>query len=136
MLKPSSIVLVALLLAGCAGMSAAPPGGTAATVTGTAAYRERIAMLPGAVFEATLLDVSRQDAPAVELGSFRVEDPGRIPIAFEIRYDPARIDARHRYVVRARIFNGDRLMFTTDRAYPVLTHGNGHEVDMLLIKVH
>ena len=106
-----------------------------AVVHGTAAYRERIAMLPGAVFEATLLDVSRQDTAAEELGSVRVSDPGQVPIQFEISYDPAKIDDRHSYAVRARIVNGERVMFTTDRVYPVLTQGNGNIVDMLLIKV-
>src|SRR3990172_1248087 len=36
----------------------------ASAVTGTASYRERIALPPDAVFEATLEDVSRADAPA------------------------------------------------------------------------
>jgi len=108
--------------------------GASGVIRGSASYRERIAMLPGAVFEATLLDVSRQDAPAEPLASARVEDPGKLPIRFELPYDPARLDERHSYVVRGRIANGDRLMFTTDTAYPVLTRGNGNEVDMLLVR--
>lgn len=41
------------------------------TVTGAATYRERMALSPGAVFEATLEDVSRADAPAVVVGQTR-----------------------------------------------------------------
>ena len=37
----------------------------AQTIEGTATYRERMALPKGAVFEATLEDVSRADAPAV-----------------------------------------------------------------------
>ena len=37
----------------------------AGTLEGTAAYRERIALPPDAVFEAVLQDISRADAPAV-----------------------------------------------------------------------
>jgi putative lipoprotein len=37
--------------------------------------------------------------------------------------------------VRARIIEGERLLFTTDTAYPVLTSGNGSEVELLLIRV-
>jgi len=103
-------------------------------VRGTASYRERIALLPGAVFEAKLLDVSRQDAPALELASVRVEAPAGPPIRFELSFDPSRIDERHSYVVRASITHGDRLMFTTDTAYPVLTRGHGHEVELLLVR--
>ena len=36
----------------------------AQVIEGTATYRERMALPPGAVFEATLEDVSRADAPA------------------------------------------------------------------------
>jgi putative lipoprotein len=39
-----------------------------AEVSGTATYRERIALPPDAVFIAVLADVSRADAPAVEIG--------------------------------------------------------------------
>jgi len=76
--------------------------------------------------------VSKADAPAVVVGSVRIEKPGRVPIRFEIPYDPARIDQSHSYSVRARIVVGQRLWFTTDRAYPVLTRGHGHAVEMIL----
>lgn len=105
--------LLALLL-----VQAAP--GTA-QVKGTAAYRERIALTPDAVFEAMLKDVSKADAPAVVVGSVRIDKPGQVPIRFEIPYDPARIDQSRSYSVRARILVGQRLLFTTDQAYPVLT---------------
>lgn len=83
-------------------------------VKGTATYRERIALTPNAVFEAALQDVSKADGPAVVLGSVRIDKPGQVPIRFEIPYDPARIDQ------------------SQDQAYPVLTHGNGSEVHLLL----
>jgi hypothetical protein len=49
----------------------------AAQVKGTATYRERIALTPDAVFEAMLEDVSKADAPAVVVGSVRIDKPGR-----------------------------------------------------------
>jgi copper homeostasis protein (lipoprotein) len=104
----------------------------AAQVKGSAAYRERIALTPDAVFEATLEDGSKADAPAVVIGSVRIEKPGQVPIGFEIAYDPARIDPSHSYSVRARILAGQRLLFTTAQAYPVLTRGHGDEVEMIL----
>jgi len=69
---------------------------TAQSIQGTATYRERIA-LPAA---------------------------GNPPIWFDIAVDPARIFPDRRYVVRARILIGGRLMFTTDSSYPVLTEGH------------
>jgi copper homeostasis protein (lipoprotein) len=104
----------------------------AAQVKGTAAYRERIALTPDAVFEAMLDDVSKADAPALVVGSVRIDKPGQVPIRFEIPYDPARIDQSRSYSVRARILVGQRLLFTTDQAYPVLTRGHTNEVQLLL----
>ena len=52
------------------GCSSASAGGT---VSGTATYRERMALPPDAVLEVKLQDVSLADAPAVELGSARID---------------------------------------------------------------
>jgi copper homeostasis protein (lipoprotein) len=104
----------------------------ATQVKGTATYRERIALTPDAVFEATLQDVSKADAPAVAVGSVRIEKPGQVPIRFEIPYDPAHVDQSHSHAVRSRILVGQRLLFTTDQVYPVLTRDNGNDVQITL----
>jgi putative lipoprotein len=104
----------------------------AQTITGTATYLARIAMPQDAVFEATLLDVSRTDVPADEIASTRIESPGNPPIKFAIKYDPARIIDGHTYSVRATIRVRGELMFTTDQAYPVLSRGVGSTVAMTL----
>ena len=72
----------------------------AQTITGTATYRERMALPPGAVLEATLEDVSKADAPADTIARQRITSPGNPPIAFTIAYDPARIVENRTYVVR------------------------------------
>jgi copper homeostasis protein (lipoprotein) len=113
----------------------AQPIPVAAQLKGTAAYRERIALTPDPVFEAMLEDVSKADAPAVVIGSVRIDKPSQVPIRFEIPYDPARIDQSHSYSVRARILVGHQLLFTTDQAYPVLTRGHGNDVQILLSMV-
>ena len=59
-------------------------------VTGTASYRERIALPPGAVFEAVLEDVSLADAPAQELGRTTIEDPGQPAVRVRNRFRPGR----------------------------------------------
>jgi copper homeostasis protein (lipoprotein) len=103
-----------------------------AQVKGTATYRERIALTPDAVFEALLQDVSKADAPAVVVGSVRIEKLGQVPIRFEIPYDPAHVDRSHSYAVRSRILVGQRLLFSTDQVYPVLTRGHGNNVQITL----
>jgi putative lipoprotein len=90
-----------------------------AEIKGTATYLERVALPPGAVFEATLEDVSRAGTKAEVIGSARIERPGNPPIAFAIPYDRAHIDPKGRYAVRARIVADGRLLFTTEEHYPL-----------------
>jgi len=104
------------------------------TVTGAATYRERIALPPDSVFEATLEDVSSADAPAEVIGSARLEKPGQPPFRFSIQYDPARVLEGRSYSVRARVTAGGNLMFTTDQSYPVLTKGHGSQVAMMIMR--
>jgi len=103
-----------------------------AQVKGTASYRERMALPPDAVFEATLEDLSRTDARAEVIGRARIERPGNPPIAFEIPYDTSKISPRGRYAVRARILVGSGVLFITDQYYPVLSDGKGTEVTLML----
>ena len=125
-MKRFPILCLALLLAGCATQTA--------LVTGSASYRERMALLPGAVFEATLEDMSKADAPAEIVGRTRIENPGNPPFDFAIPYDPKQIVVDHSYAVRAKILSGNELLFMTDTSYPVLTLGHGGEVKLLLVR--
>ena len=85
-----------------------------------------------AVFVATLEDVSQADVAAQELGRARLEPAGQPPFRFEIDYDKGLIDPRHRYVVRARLTSDERILLTSDTAYPVLTQGAGDKVTIVL----
>jgi putative lipoprotein len=114
-------------------LSAAMAGpAMAQSIHGTASYRERIPLPPSATFEATLEDVSRADAPADVLARTRLSPAGNPPIRFEIAVDLARISPDRRYAVRARIVDGDRLMFTSDASHPVLTQGHGTTAAIML----
>jgi transforming growth factor-beta-induced protein len=93
-------------------------------LTGTVTYRQRIALDPGAVIEVQLSDVSRADAAAVLIASQTIQAEGRqVPFAYELAYDPAKIDARNTYAVRAAISVGGKLTWTSTKQYPVLTRG-------------
>jgi putative lipoprotein len=107
-----------------------PEGSMQGAIKGTATYRERMALPPGAVLEATLEDVSKADAPSEVIGRARVENPGNPPIRFEIPYDTSRIDPRRSYTVRARIMVDGKPFFLTDEHYPVLSQGKGNEVEL------
>lgn len=127
-------VLAALLMT--APIAAAGGEGEAeASVRGSAFYRERIALPPGAVFEATLEDVSRADAPAEVLGRVSLDAGSGPPYPFTIPYDPARLDPRGRYVVRAGITVDGRLLFTSDSFHPVISGGHPDSVEILMRQV-
>lgn len=104
-----------------------------AQVTGTVTYRERMALPPTAVVTVKLVDVSRADAPAMVIGEQVIPTEGRqVPFAFSIAYDPAQIQPRYTYAVQARIEDGGRLLFISDRVYPVLTRDAPNHVDLVL----
>ena len=117
---------------GLLGFGSLAPVLHAQVVNGTATYRERIALPPNAVFEATLEDVSRADAPATIIGRARLDKPGQPPFKFSIRYDTAQIVTARSYSVRARVTVDGNLMFASDQAYPVLTRGRGSQVAILM----
>src|ERR1035438_2666104 len=56
----------------------------------------------------------------------------QVPIPFQLPYSAADIQPNHHYHVRARITVGDKLMFTTTQAYPVITNGAPTEVALML----
>lgn len=109
-------------------------GGEPTSVTGTVTYRERIALTPEALVEVQLLDVSVADASAKLIAEQTIRPQHQVPIPFELIYDPAEIDERFTYVVRATIRERGRLMFTTDRSYRVLTRGSPKHVDLVLVR--
>ncbi|RQO42813.1 hypothetical protein DBV14_27110 [Variovorax sp. KBW07] len=152
MKRRTSLLLIsaaagASLLNACAAPSSTPApapapsggGGGAASplrVTGTVAYRERIALDPSAEVVVQLLDVSRMDAPSVTLAEQRIKANGKQPpFAFELKVDAARIDPRMRYAVSARILRGEQLLFINDTQYSVLTQGNGTTANLVLVRV-
>lgn len=134
-----------LLLAGVL-LASACDSGTRATgevkevlrITGTVTYRERILLRPGSRLEVILEDVSRADAPAVQLARLERTDPGQVPISFELEYQHGEIDPRMSYAIRARILGPDGdLLFMNDTHTPVITRDIGNRqdigVDILLV---
>jgi putative lipoprotein len=105
-------------------------------VTGTITYRERMTLTADAEVEVKLLDVSLADVAAVELASLLITNPGQVPIAFKLEFNPAEIEERNTYVIRADIRDRGRRMFTTDTAYPVLTRGSAASVNMTLVAMN
>jgi copper homeostasis protein (lipoprotein) len=128
----SALVPLILVAGGC---STTGGLGSFPAVRGAASYRERMAVPPGTQLEVLLLDVSRADAPAEVIGKTVNADAGQPPYRFEIPYQSDRIITSHRYAVRASLRHEGRLLFTTDRIYPVITGGHPTDVQLLLNSV-
>ena len=110
------IIFTMFMLLGCS---------KTATVTGTITYSEEIALPAGGVVVTVKIeDVSRADAPAVTIGQQVIENPGQVPIPFEVEYNPADIDERYVYALRARIEVNGKLWFINTSRYAVITRGN------------
>jgi copper homeostasis protein (lipoprotein) len=107
----------------------------AGILSGTASYRERIALPPDAVFEAVLIDAAIADSPARELGRVRLQPAGQPPFRFSIPYRDSDVRSGGRYSVRATVHKGDRLLVTTDTFTPVLTGGPPQPLNLLMVAV-
>jgi putative lipoprotein len=129
--------LFTLLAGACAsGATTVSSAPSTARVTGTVTYRERIARLPGAVVHVVLEDVSLADAQATVIAQETIYSAGQVPVPFTLQLDPAAIDPRHRYAVRARITDAaDRLRWVSTNHYPVLTYGNPREIEIVVRRV-
>jgi putative lipoprotein len=97
-------------------------GNGSGALQGLAFYRERTALPPNAVFEATLEEVSRADAPVL-IARIRNEQPGNPPFPFVIAYDATRIDPSLKYAVRGQILVKGEIWFYTSKYQPVLAGG-------------
>lgn len=104
------------------------------TLSGTATFRERIALPPDAVFEVVIVDYVRADAPATVIGRQRIAPAGQPPFRFSIPYNPSDLTPRGRYTVRATLRHQGRLLFTTDTITPVLD-GRQQPLELLMKRV-
>ena len=105
-----------------------------AQLSGEIFYLQRMALPDDAVAEVMLVDVSRADAPAVQLASQRIKPAGQIPIPFVLEYDPAQLVPRHTYAIQARITHQGKLLYITTSRHAVL--GEGMKSSQLRIQVN
>jgi putative lipoprotein len=101
-------------------------------ITGTVTYRVHMALPANAAIDIRLEDVSRVDRPAIVAENIFAAEGKQVPIPFQLPYSPGDIQASHRYQLRAQIMAGDKLLFVTTTAYPVLTNGAPSTVNMVL----
>lgn len=97
-------------------------------ITGSVAYLQRIALPPDAILTIRVQDTSRAGAKALTLAEQTIELAGQqVPIAFNLIVDRDLIGKRARLTVAARIESHGKLLFVSDKVYPVkLVDGKSH----------
>lgn len=105
------------------------------TFAGSVTYRERMALPPDAVLTVTLEDVSLADAPAVTLAQATIASGGQqVPIPFSMLYPTSAVKPGSVYAARARVMQGDQLLFTTTERIQV-DPLNPSPVEMVMTRV-
>lgn len=131
-------VLLTALLSGCQLSESSQEQDKMQSITGTVAYRERIALPDNALVTVYLQDVSLADAPAIVIAKQNfITNGSQIPLEFNLSYDRSKIDPSHRYSVSARIELDGTLRFISDSHYAVITDADAtKQVNMMLVGVH
>ena len=84
-------------------------------VSGTVAYRERIALPPDAKVIVNLEDVTRIGKTGSFVAQQIIRPSTQVPIPFNLRYIPAAIDRSHRYAITASILDSqDGVIWTSE----------------------
>ena len=104
------------------------------TIRGTVLYRERMMPPPGAVLSVVLQDVSRADAPADVLARQEIPLTSGPPYAFALAYEAGMIQERRRYSLRARIQEGERLLWTSTENIPPFDRGDDDPIEIMLTR--
>ncbi|SQI38499.1 Uncharacterised protein [Leminorella richardii] len=132
-LKVLSGAALAAALVGCSAADQAPTG---PQVTGSVAYRERIALPKNANVTVTLADISRADAPARVLSSVTFPAKGKqVPFSFSLPYKPEQLVGAQTVSLFATISVDGKLLYTSTSVNEVLTNGSPAERNVLLERV-
>jgi putative lipoprotein len=102
------------------------------SIRGTLTYVEDIPLAPESVVRIELLDVSAGDAAGTPVAESMLQMPGRPPLTFALKYDANQIEAGHRYALNVEVHEQKRLMFVSDRRYPVLDKETQAPVEITL----
>ena len=132
-----AIAIVLLAFAGCAKPEVAVPPSTTSGVLlkGSVTYRERMAIPADAVVDVWIADTSPGIVAAVLLAETSVKAEGRqVPLPFELRYGPARVQPGHTYGVRAAIKVGGNITFASKDAVQLTNPLKPGAVELVLVR--
>lgn len=113
-----ALLVLAVLASGCAKkLKTDNLPALSGNISGTVAYRERIALPPNAKVVVSLEDITRSGKSGIFVAQQTITASTQIPIPFDLRYVPAAIDRSHRYALSASILDSqDGVLWATEEA--------------------
>ena len=122
-MKPAlalALACVALAAGACRSTGpAAPP----ARLSGAVTFRERPALPPGAVLTVRLIEAAGPGARSSVVATTSATLDGDPPFAFELGYDPARLQPGRVHRLEANVAVDDRIRFRGARSLSTLAAG-------------
>ena len=102
-------------------------------VRGDVTYRQRVAMPADAVVEVRLVDVTDPVAGPRVIAVRAIENPGGVPVRYELRYKPSQMKAGRPPAVQARILSGGKPWMVTGTVSQVMDFGRIARADVTLV---
>lgn len=127
--------LAAASLLAARAAAAQPPSPPPAIVSGTVTYRERMALPANATLDVWIVETTEgQATPAVLIESSLPVKGQQVPLPFELRVEPGRVQHQKTYGLQAAIRSGGQTLFASDAPVPVITHGHPSLVALTLTR--
>lgn len=123
--------LCALFVAAICGLTPSIAYSADVTLSGSAFYRERIALPQDAALRVEFVDLAK---PEALLGTATVAPAGQVPIAFDLVVDQSKLSTGRTYALQARIEVTGSAWFSSPEPVPVDPAKTGEPVSLLLIQ--
>jgi putative lipoprotein len=141
--RAPGLLLLALLAAGCATRSAAPPSSAAPSeappivgsvkIRGTVNYRQRVNLPPNAVVRVQVVDTAAADPTAAIITEQGIATRGaQVPIPFAIELLAEAIPSEPRLVLQAVIEVDRQPRFTSQGHYPLTARTVAHPIEIMV----
>jgi putative lipoprotein len=103
---------------------------------GTVTTRRGNQLPRGSVLTIRLVDITDPRSSLTPIAQRRYQNPGPVPIPFELSYDPDQIAPGRRYALRAAVTVNGLPSYETRERYEVFGDGPPRRVDMILESPH
>jgi uncharacterized lipoprotein YbaY len=101
-------------------------------VTGTIAFQSGVDLPAGALLRVSLQNLSHPNDPAGTMAERAIACCDRLPIRFDLEYDPLLIDDKDDYAVFATVREGAELLYSAPVPVRVITRGRPEHVDLVV----